>query len=52
LVMSSELETMYNCFLYNQVPPQWENAAYPSLKPLASWVEDLLTRVSVVDGSG
>jgi dynein heavy chain len=45
VVMSNELETMYNCFLVQQVPPLWENAAYPSLKPLASWFADLLARV-------
>merc|ERR1711981_1355341 len=29
----------------NQVPDMWRKAAYPSLKPLASWVTDLIDRV-------
>lgn len=32
VVMSGPLETMYNCFLLNRVPPAWENAGYPCLK--------------------
>lgn len=48
VVMSSDLETMFDCFLYNRVPPAWENAGYPSLKPLASWVVDFLKRVEVM----
>lgn len=43
--MSSSLENMFKCFLFNSVPPQWEGAAYPSLKPLASWFTDLRERV-------
>jgi hypothetical protein len=30
--MSGPLENMYNCFLFNRVPPAWENAGYPCLK--------------------
>jgi dynein heavy chain len=46
VVMSSSLETMFSCFLFQKVPPDWEAAAYPSLKPLGSWVEDLLERLA------
>ncbi len=35
---------MYTAFLNNQVPVIWANAAYPSLKSLASWIKDLLLR--------
>ena len=35
---------MYTAFLNNQVPAIWANAAYPSLKSLASWIKDLLLR--------
>jgi dynein axonemal heavy chain len=48
VVMSADLETMYLCFLDNQVPPSWEKAAYPSLKPLRSWIEDLKFRVNTL----
>jgi dynein heavy chain len=45
IVMSPELETMSNCVFNQKVPPQWEKKAYPSLKALSSWVDDLLERV-------
>lgn len=44
LIMSHNLEMMYNSFLLNKVPEIWANAAYPSQKPLGSWVEDLFLR--------
>lgn len=45
VVMSSDLEQMFNCFMFNLVPASWENAAYPSLKPLSSWFEDFVKRM-------
>lgn len=48
VVMSEELELIYTAFLNNQVPKMWENAAYPSLKPLASWVQDLVLRLDFI----
>ncbi|KAL3319655.1 Dynein heavy chain 6, axonemal [Cichlidogyrus casuarinus] len=45
VVMSEQLEMIYNSFLINQVPKQWANAAYPSLKSLAGWVKDLVLRL-------
>ncbi|XP_004691642.1 PREDICTED: dynein heavy chain 6, axonemal [Condylura cristata] len=49
VVMSEEMEKVYHSFLNNQVPSLWSNAAYPSLKPLASWVKDLILRTAFVD---
>lgn len=45
VVMSNELEVMYNNFLFQKVPVSWENAGYPCLKPLASWFDDFLLRI-------
>ena len=45
VTMSPELDDMYTAILKNLVPPNWEEVAYPSLKPLASWVRDLYDRV-------
>jgi dynein heavy chain len=45
MLMSSELDETYFCLLNNQVPKMWEKFAYPSLKPLASWIVDLKERV-------
>jgi len=45
VLMSEELDLMYGCFLKNQVPKNWVDFAYPSLKPLGSWFDDLILRV-------
>jgi dynein heavy chain len=45
VVMSITLENMFLAFLDKKVPEIWENAAYPSLKPLGSWVNDFIERV-------
>ncbi|GCB77697.1 hypothetical protein scyTo_0018503, partial [Scyliorhinus torazame] len=45
VVMSSQLELMASSLHNNSVPEFWNAKAYPSLKPLASWVEDLLERI-------
>ncbi|CEM19434.1 unnamed protein product [Vitrella brassicaformis CCMP3155] len=50
VVMSAELETMYNSFLFQKVPTIWLNAAYPCLKPLASWVNDFIERLEFLQG--
>jgi dynein heavy chain len=46
VVMSASLENMYQCFLFQRVPPEWEEASYPSLKPLGFWCENLYLRLS------
>lgn len=38
-------QAMATALLNNQVPPAWRRAAYPSTKPLASWVNDFRRRV-------
>lgn len=48
VVMSAQLEEMHQCFLFQKVPPAWEAAAYPSLKPLSSWVKDLYQRLDTL----
>ncbi|GMH64114.1 hypothetical protein TrST_g1151 [Triparma strigata] len=46
IVMSGPLENMYNDFIFQRVPGQWENAGYPCLKPLPSWTEDHFSRLT------
>jgi dynein heavy chain len=46
VVMSMELELMFNSFLAGKVPASWVKWAYPSLKPLNSWMSDLIERVT------
>jgi len=48
VVMSDELDAVFNCFVANEVPGTFAKAAYPSLKPLASWVKDLYARVDFI----
>ena len=44
--MSLELEKMGVSFLNAKVPEAWEKVAYLSLKPLGSWVKDLIDRLA------
>ena len=44
VVMSSDLEEIFNCVFEAKVPASWMKM-YPSLKPLASWTRDLVARV-------
>jgi dynein heavy chain len=47
VVMSAQLEDMFNAFLVQKVPPLWgEPISYPCLKPLNSWFADLEQRVT------
>lgn len=48
VVMSMELESMFNYFMNNKVPLLWEKVGYLSLKPLNSWVNDLILRVEFI----
>lgn len=43
--MSLELEQLANNLFDNLVPVLWSKKAYPSLKPLASWVNDFIARL-------
>lgn len=44
VVMSADLEDIFNSIFNAQVPMSW-GKAYPSMKPLASWSRDLVVRV-------
>ena len=48
VVMSNELDKMYTNMLNNQVPENWAKVAYPSLKPLGAWVNDMKERVAFI----
>lgn len=44
--MSEELEKMCNSLFDNQVPILWADKGFLSLKPLSSWINDLVDRVN------
>jgi len=48
VVMSMELEKMFESFLNAKVPGNWSTVAYPCLKPLGSWFKDLLKRIEFI----
>jgi dynein heavy chain len=49
VVMSEQLENASASLFNNAVPAMWTKVAYPSLKPLAAWVIDLVARIDFIN---
>lgn len=49
MVMTDELDAMGTSMYNQQVPGIWASKAYPSMKPFAAWVNDLLERLDFLN---
>lgn len=47
--MSEDLENIANSLYSNQIPKSWDEKSFLSLKPLASWIEDLNARINFIN---
>ena len=44
--MTNELDEVFNSIFDNKVSATWTKVAYPSLKPLGSWILDFAKRLN------
>jgi dynein heavy chain, axonemal len=44
--MTNELDEVFNSIFDNKVSATWTKVAYPSLKPLGSWILDFAKRLA------
>lgn len=49
MVMTEAMDKMADSLFTNSVPELWDAVAYPSLMPLAAWVNDLLARCAFIN---
>jgi len=53
LTISDAMEAMMEALFFEKIPMMWEKKSYPTLRPLTSWVADVLERaVQLADWTG
>eukprot|EP00933_Yihiella_yeosuensis_P037116 TRINITY_DN30995_c0_g1_i1.p1 TRINITY_DN30995_c0_g1~~TRINITY_DN30995_c0_g1_i1.p1 ORF type:complete len:511 (-),score=103.87 TRINITY_DN30995_c0_g1_i1:80-1612(-) len=45
VIMDADLEEVAGCILLNKLPEFWKKTSYPSLKPMSSYIADLVARL-------
>ncbi|OQV20869.1 Dynein beta chain, ciliary [Hypsibius exemplaris] len=49
LTISPQMDELSNALYLDCIPPSWMKVAYPSLRPLSSWVLDLQNRIKELE---
>jgi dynein heavy chain len=49
VIMSADLDAMYQALMLQRVPDLWSSVGYLSQKPLGSWYKDLIARVDFME---
>jgi dynein heavy chain len=50
LTMSDNMEALQEALFLDRVPASWAKRAWPSMRPLGSWLADLLARIEQLQG--
>ena len=45
VLLSEQLETVYQSLLIGEIPALWLKVSYPSVKPVASYIKDFVNRL-------
>ena len=49
LTMSDAMDTIKTCLYLDRIPPSWQKRAWPSLRPLSSWLTDFNLRLTQLE---
>ncbi|EAT40340.1 AAEL007918-PA [Aedes aegypti] len=49
IVLTPELESVYNAINYKKIPDSWMRKSYPSLKPIGAYINDFLERLAFLE---